>query len=130
MLNLDIIFNGRANFAQAESGIKKLAAEYKLLGVSIQSAQAAAMTSGNTTAWKKQRSEIAATRKSLLDIADASGILATETKNITSASRSFNEELIKNKIRFRDIVGNMATVKQAYKEQIAIQNMWATSWQR
>lgn len=70
------------------------------------------------------------TRAAYTSAAMAGNKFLVENRNITSASTSFNDALEKQKVRLRDVVGNMRVVRQAYKEQIALANMSVASWSR
>lgn len=89
------------------------------------------MKSGAAAAYMKDMKDTQKAMRAMTnaDISARGGYL-TETVKITSATTAFNDRLMKQKVHLKDIYKNLDVVKGAFKEQIALQNMYMATYER
>ena len=118
MTNINIRFNGTANFKEVRAQIAALNTEFDTLNNSM---RANARGIG-PVAYKGLAKDINMARKEAQMMITSTGQFTSETVRVKSATASFNEQLAKQKVRLGDIFKQQRVVREAYKEQLALRS--------
>lgn len=130
--NINFVINARANTANAQAQIKAMQQGMHALQTQANEFQKNVMQRGqfDPRGYDKLIKDMQYVRGQYIAMAQASGEYATATKTVTSRTTEFNKALERQKIGFKDIRGNLRLVREAMREQMALNNMIATGWSR
>lgn len=132
--NINIRVNATSNMSQVRQAMHQAAQGANVLNRSIASLQAQ-FAAGNMQAIKDYgmlRSAVNNYRQETRIAAELTGQFSTATRNLTAATTTFNEQLSRSKVRLRDVWGkdNMRLMRDAMREQMALNNMMVTGYSK
>lgn len=129
MQNINIRFNGQSNLGRVQKEVQGLTASFEALNYTIHQ-QARQQGAAGGQYLRDQMSMMNTLRRQTNDYITAQGGMLTETVRIKAATTDFNERLAKQKVHIRDIAKNWDVVKGAMREQVALQNMFLSTYNK
>lgn len=123
--NVHLTFSANSNMAAVQGQIEAMRKSTARLGGEITRFNRTMATQGTADidGWRRLGSEITSIRGDYQSMAQQSGAYTTATRTLTTATSDFNNQLSRQKVRLRDVMGQGNMVRAAMREQMALNNM-------
>src|SRR5690554_2511551 len=113
--NINLTINATSNLGNTAAALESMRRGMAAARAETEKYYKQVQTTGreDRLGFQKANNAVDMLRDSYTDIIQQSGLYAQSTKNITAETTRFNDQLSRQKVRLRDIVGNTRMVRDA-----------------